>query len=54
MLSVTNKRGSATTPVEPKFLIASGSAEQVGGANVTGDILLSISSSENMAVAYLH
>jgi len=38
--------------VTPNFLIAG--AERVGGANVTRDILLLISTGERMAVAYLH
>jgi len=36
------------------FSLLAGSAERVGGANVTWDILLLVSTGESMAVAYLH
>jgi len=41
-------------PSHQIFSMQACSAERVGGANITWDILLLISTGENMAVAYLH
>jgi len=50
VVNILQTGGIATTPSRQIFSLLACSAERVGGANVTWDILLSISTGESMAV----